>query len=61
MPELVVYGPAREWIGNTGLVAKDSSGNEITDPDTMEPYSVYYDRLPVMLLEIIKEQNKRIQ
>ena len=61
VPELVVYGPAREWIGNTGLVAKDSNGNEITDPNTMEPYSVFYDRLPVMLLEIIKEQDKRIQ
>ena len=61
LPELVVYGPAREWIGNTGLVAKDSNGNEIIDPQTMEPYSVFYDRLPVMLLEIIKEQDKRIQ
>lgn len=61
VPELVVYGPAREWIGDTGLVAKDSDGNEIIDPNRSEPYSVFYDRLPVMLLEIIKEQDKRIQ
>jgi hypothetical protein len=60
MPELVIYGPARSWEGNTGLVKKDAEGNEIIDPSKQEPYSVYYDRLPVMLLEVIKEQDRRI-
>jgi len=60
IPELVVYGPARAWIGNTGLVEKDENGNEILDFSTQEAYSVHYDRLPVYLLIIIKEQEQRI-
>ena len=61
LPELVIYGPARTWEGNTGLVKKDAEGNEVVDHSKQEPYSVYYDRLPVMLLEVIKEQEKRIE
>jgi hypothetical protein len=61
VPELVVYGPARQWQGNTGLVQTDDQGNEIVDLNTMEPYSVHYDRLAVYLLEIIKEQEERIK
>jgi hypothetical protein len=60
LPELVIYGPARTWDGNTGLVKKDADGNELVDFSKHEPYSVHYDRLPVMLLEVIKEQDKRI-
>lgn len=61
VPELVVYGPARQWIGDTGVAATDEEGNEILDWNKMEPYSVYYDRLAVYLLEIVKEQEARIQ
>jgi hypothetical protein len=60
LPELVIYGPARSWDGNTGLVKKDADGNELADYSKQEPYSVHYDRLPVMLLEVIKEQDQRI-
>jgi len=60
VPDLVVYGPSRKWIGDTGLVETDEYGNEILDYSTSEPYSVHYDRLSVYLLEIIKEQEERI-
>jgi hypothetical protein len=61
VPELVVYGPERQWIGDTGIPAKDEEGNEILDWSNMVPYSVHYDRLAVYLLEIVKEQEARIQ
>jgi hypothetical protein len=61
VPELVVYGPARQWIGDTGVAATDEEVNEILDWNQMEPYSVYYDRLAVYLLELVKEQEARIQ
>lgn len=60
VPDLVVYGPSRKWIDDTGLVETDGNGNEILDYSTSEPYSVHYDRLSVYLLEIIKEQEERI-
>jgi hypothetical protein len=60
MPELVILGPERQWVGNTGVPQTDANGVEINDPSKMVPYSVYYDRLPVYLLSIIKEQEERI-
>ena len=60
MPNLVIYGPERQWIGETGIAATDAQGREITNPDKMVPYSVHYDRLPVYLLMVIKEQEARI-
>jgi hypothetical protein len=61
MPDLVVYGPERQWIGETGVAATDAEGKEILNYSKMVPYSVHYDRLPVYLLSIIKEQERRIQ
>ena len=60
MPELVIYGPERTWKGNTGIAETDEHGREIVNPNKMVPYSVHYDRLPVFLLSIIKEQEERI-
>lgn len=60
VPELVVYGPARTWIGDTGLIATDDEGNDLLDHTRTEPYSVHYDRLAVYLLEVIREQEARI-
>ncbi len=60
MPELVILGPERQCVGNTGVPQTDANGVEINDPSKMVPYSVYYDRLPVYLLSIIKEQEERI-
>lgn len=61
MPELVIFGPERKWKGNTGIVETDANGKEIVNPNKMVPYSVHYDRLPVYLLSIIKEQESRIK
>lgn len=61
MPQLVVYGPERQWEGDTGIPAKDEEGNEILDWSKMVPYSVHYDRLAVYLLQVIKEQEDRIK
>lgn len=61
LPDLVVYGPARTWIDDTGLVATDEAGNDLINPDEEEAYSVHYDRLAVYLLEIIREQDARLE
>jgi hypothetical protein len=61
VPELVVYGPERKWKGNTGIAETDSNGKEILNHNKMVPYSVHYDRLPVYLLSIIREQETRIK
>jgi hypothetical protein len=60
LPELVIYGPERQWIGNTGIPQTDENGKEILNTNKLVPYSVYYDRLPVYLLSIIKEQEERL-
>jgi hypothetical protein len=60
LPELVIYGPERQWIGNTGIPQTDENGREILNTNKLVPYSVYYDRLPVYLLSIIKEQEERL-
>ena len=61
MPELVIFGPERKWKGNTGIAETDANGKEILNYSKMVPYSVHYDRLPVYLLSIIKEQESRIK
>lgn len=61
VPELVVYGPARSWNDDSGMPARDAQGQEITDPTRQEAYSVHYDRLAVALLQVIKEQETRIE
>ena len=61
LPQLVVYGPERQWVGDTGIPAVDEEGNEILNWNNMVPYSVYYDRLAVFLLEVVKEQEARIK
>jgi hypothetical protein len=61
MPELVIFGPERKWKGNTGVAETDANGKEILNHSKMVPYSVHYDRLPVYLLSIIKEQEARIK
>jgi hypothetical protein len=60
LPQLVVYGPARVWPDDSGVPATDTGGRDLTDPDQLEPYSVHYDRLAVYLLEIVKQQEERI-
>jgi len=61
LPELVITGPAKQWKkDDSGLVDLDGNGIEITDPNRTEPYSVFYDRLSVYLLAIVKEQEMRI-
>lgn len=61
LPELVIFGPERKWKGNTGIVETDANGKEILNHSKMVPYSVHYDRLPVYLLSIIKDQDLRIK
>jgi hypothetical protein len=61
IPELVVFGPERKWKGNTGIAETDANGREILNHNKMVPYSVHYDRLPVYLLSIIREQETKIK
>ncbi len=61
LPELVIMGPAKQWKkDDSGLVDLDENGMEIKDFSKMEPTSVFYDRLSVYLLAIVKEQEARI-
>lgn len=60
VPELVVYGPKRNWIGNTGTVQKDENGHEILSTTEVEPYSVRYDKVGVYLISIVAEQENII-
>jgi hypothetical protein len=61
VPDLVIYGPERQWVGNTGIPAVGPDGRELINPDRQVPWSVRYDRLPVYLLEVIKEQDAAIR
>jgi hypothetical protein len=61
VPELVVYGPKRYWIGDTGLTETDKEGSEIVDRSQQECYSVRYDKVGVYLIPIIAEQEQIIQ
>lgn len=60
LPQLVVYGPARTWTDDSGIPATDAQGRELVDPSRTEAYSVHYDRLAVLLLQVVKEQEQRI-
>jgi hypothetical protein len=60
VPDLVVYGPKRNWIGNTGAVQKDENGHEILSSTEVEPYSVRYDKVGVYLISIVAEQESII-
>ncbi len=60
LPELVVYGPARTWTDDSGIPATDAQGRELVDATRTEAYSVHYDRLAVLLLQVVKEQEQRI-
>jgi len=61
VPDLVIYGPERQWVGNSGIPAVGPDGRELINPARMVPWSVRYDRLPVYLLEVIKEQDAAIR
>jgi hypothetical protein len=61
VPDLVIYGPERQWAGNSGIPAVGPDGRELINPGRMVPWSVRYDRLPVYLLEVIKEQDAAIR
>jgi hypothetical protein len=61
VPELVIYGPARTWIGDSGLTEMNADGSEKLDLTRQEPYTVAYDRLPVYLLEVIRSQQQTIE
>lgn len=61
VPDLVVYGPKRQWVGDTGTVAKDENGNEILSQTEVEPYSVRYDKVGVYLISIVADQEQIIQ
>jgi len=60
LPELVIHGPARTWTDDSGIPATDAQGRELVDATRTEPYSVHYDRLAVLLLQVVKEQEQRI-
>lgn len=61
VPELVVYGPKREWIGETGLVQLNDDGTEKLDTLQLEPYSVRYDKVGVLLVQVVAEQEETIK
>ena len=60
VPDLVVYGPKRNWIGDSGLVEKDENGADVVSKTELEPYSVRYDKVGVYLVSIVAEQDKLI-
>jgi hypothetical protein len=60
VPDLVIYGPKRNWIGDSGLVEKDQDGGDILSKTEVEPYSVRYDRVGVYLISIVADQDKLI-
>ncbi|MCC6599676.1 MAG: tail fiber domain-containing protein [Crocinitomicaceae bacterium] len=62
VPDLVVYGPKRSWVGDTGLFKIDAeTGREIVDTTQQECYSVRYDKVGVYLVPIVAEQDRLIQ
>ena len=60
VPDLVIYGPKRNWIGDSGLVEKDENGADVVSKTEIEPYSVRYDKVGVYLINIVAEQDKLI-
>jgi len=61
VPDLVVYGPKRNWIGDTGLVEQDEEGADILDYSQQECYSVRYDKVGVYLISIVADQEETIK
>ena len=59
-----MYGPWNViWVNGEWemeIPETDENGKEILNTNKLVPYSVYYDRLPVYLLSIIKEQEERL-
>jgi hypothetical protein len=60
VPDLVIYGPKRTWIGDTGLFEKDENGADVLSKTEIEPYSVRYDKVAVYLIKIVAEQDRLI-
>lgn len=61
VPDLVVYGPKRTWIGNDGEVLKNEKGEEVLSATELEPYSVRYDKIGVYLIQIVAQQEQELQ
>jgi hypothetical protein len=61
VPDLVVYGPKRTWIGNDGEVQRNEKGEEVLSATEIEPYSVRYDKVGVYLISIVAQQEKELQ
>jgi hypothetical protein len=53
-------GGRRQWNGNTGVPKSAENGKEFLNLEKLLRYSVYYDRLCVHWLSIIKEQEARL-
>jgi hypothetical protein len=61
VPDLVVYGPKRTWIGNDGEVLKNEKGEEVLSATEVEPYSVRYDKIGVYLIQIVAQQEQELK
>jgi hypothetical protein len=61
VPDLVVYGPKRTWVGNDGTVLKNERGEEVLSSTEVEPYSVRYDKLGVYLIKIVAQQEQELK
>lgn len=61
VPDLVVYGPKRTWVGNDGTVLKNEKGEEVLSSTEVEPYSVRYDKLGVYLIKIVAQQEQELK
>ncbi|MFM7176036.1 MAG: tail fiber domain-containing protein [Bacteroidota bacterium] len=61
VPDLVVYGPKRTWVGNDGEVLKNEQGEEILSSTEVEPYSVRYDKIGVYLIQIVADQQRELE
>lgn len=61
VPDLVVYGPKRTWVGDDGTVLKNEKGEEVLSNTELEPYSVRYDKLGVYLIKIVAQQENELK
>ncbi|MFN5224177.1 MAG: tail fiber domain-containing protein [Bacteroidota bacterium] len=61
VPDLVVYGPKRTWVGNDGEVLKNEKGEEVLSSTEVEPYSVRYDKIGVYLIKIVADQQRELE
>jgi hypothetical protein len=60
VPDLVVYGYKRNWIGDTGLVEHDDEGVEILDKSDIECYGVRYEKVGLLLVPIVADHDATI-